>query len=237
MSNVLIFFVLPVVTIILSIVLQRILKCPVLVAATFFAVFLILAFTVFDTTFLIIGIILTILAFIIATIAQLICRIKRKIRECCDYGDDDCDCGRERDNNSERRCDFNDWVCDVLGRSRNSCSCRRRRRNNEGEKGRCQNNNTANLNNASVLKEITTLSDNIECLNNLLTTRMNTSNSCNNLLVANSSNNCNNNTDCNCNCNNDNDTQNVILNAEFTPNSNNSGTTGSFRGCYRRRFF
>ena len=57
MSNILIFFVLPVVTIILAIVLQRILQCPILVAATFFAVFLILAFTVFDTSFIIYGII------------------------------------------------------------------------------------------------------------------------------------------------------------------------------------
>ncbi len=82
--NTLLFFVLPIVTIILAIVLQRLLRCPILVAATFFAVYLILAFTVFDTSFLIFAIIYTILAFITAFIVQLICRI----RECCGCSND-----------------------------------------------------------------------------------------------------------------------------------------------------
>lgn len=236
MSNVLIFFVLPVVTIILAIVLQKILKCPILVAATFFAIFLILAFTVFGTEFLIFAILLAILAFIVASITRLICRIKRKIRECCDCDcgcddcdSDDCDCDCGRNSDCERRCDFNDWVCDILGRSRSRCNCRRRSDNRD---------NCRRRNNVSALNEIATLSENINSLNSILTTRMNSSNDCNNLLAVNSNSNCNNNSNCGCNCNNnDNDNQNVILNAEFTPNSNNNGTTGSFRGCYRRRFF
>ena len=49
----LLFFALPVATIILAVVLQKILKCPILVAATFFAIYLIVAFAIFDSSFLI----------------------------------------------------------------------------------------------------------------------------------------------------------------------------------------
>ena len=52
MNIILLFFVLPFATIIFSIVLQKILKCPVLVAAIFFAIYLILAYTVFWNRFL-----------------------------------------------------------------------------------------------------------------------------------------------------------------------------------------
>ena len=44
--SILLFFVLPVATIILSIVFQKILKCPILVAATFFAIFLIITYVI-----------------------------------------------------------------------------------------------------------------------------------------------------------------------------------------------
>lgn len=47
METLLLFFAFPVATIILSIVLLKILKCPILVAATFFAIYLILTYAVF----------------------------------------------------------------------------------------------------------------------------------------------------------------------------------------------
>ncbi len=71
--DLLLFFALPVATIILAVVLQKILKCPILVAATFFAIFLIVAFAAFDATFLIFAIIYTLLAFITAVITKFIC--------------------------------------------------------------------------------------------------------------------------------------------------------------------
>lgn len=80
MDPILIFLVLPIAIIILSIVLQRILKCSTLVALTFFAIFLILTFTVFGTDFLIFAILYTILAFIAAFLADLFCRITRRLR-------------------------------------------------------------------------------------------------------------------------------------------------------------
>ena len=82
MNTLLLFFALPVATIILSIVLLKILKCPTLVAATFFAIYLILAFTIFGTDFLIFVIGYTILSYITAVLTRLICNILERINRC-----------------------------------------------------------------------------------------------------------------------------------------------------------
>ncbi len=75
MNNLLLFFALPVATILLSIVLQKILNCPILVAITAFAIYLIVTFSAFNETFLIYAIIYTIIAYITATITRFIMRI------------------------------------------------------------------------------------------------------------------------------------------------------------------
>jgi len=75
MDLLLLAFALPVATIILAIVLQKILRCPLLVAATFFAVFLIVTFTAFDSSFLVLAILYTILAYVTAVLTRLICNI------------------------------------------------------------------------------------------------------------------------------------------------------------------
>ena len=72
MNTLLIFFALPVAVILLSIVLQRILKCPILVAITVFAIFLIVTFVIGDLTFLIATIIYTIISYITALITKFI---------------------------------------------------------------------------------------------------------------------------------------------------------------------
>ena len=83
--TILLFFILPFATILLSIVLQKLLKSPILVAITFFAIYLILTYTVFGTSFLIFAIVYSILAYITAAITRLICTIIRRLRECnCD---------------------------------------------------------------------------------------------------------------------------------------------------------
>lgn len=71
--NILFFIVLPLVTILISIVLQKLLRSPILVAILVFAVYLILAFTVFTTEFLINAIVYTILAFVTAVVVRIIC--------------------------------------------------------------------------------------------------------------------------------------------------------------------
>lgn len=79
MNILLLAFALPVATILLAIVLQKILKCPLLVAATFFAVLLIITFAVLDTSFLVFAIIYTILAYVTAVLTRLVCRIINQI--------------------------------------------------------------------------------------------------------------------------------------------------------------
>lgn len=111
MNILLLFFALPIATIILAIVLQKILRSPILVAATFFAIYLIVTFAVFDASFLIFTIVYTILAFLAAWIVQAICRF---IKHCCNNNNDD-------DNN----CDD-----DVSSNSCCGCNCSERTINN-----------------------------------------------------------------------------------------------------------
>jgi len=75
MNTLLIFFALPVATIILAIVLQKILNNPLLVAATFFAIYLIVTFVAFDSSFLVFAILYTILAFVTALLTKAICKL------------------------------------------------------------------------------------------------------------------------------------------------------------------
>jgi len=72
MNNLLIFFAIPVATVILSIVLQKNLKCPLLVAATFFAIFLIVTFAAFDASFLVFAILYTILSYVTSVLVKVI---------------------------------------------------------------------------------------------------------------------------------------------------------------------
>lgn len=105
MNILLIFFALPVATIIISIALQKIFKCPPLVAAIIFAIFLIVTFIIGDLNFLIATIVYTIISFITASIVCLICRLIRRLRDSND--DDDCNCScsncrRQRERKSSR---------------------------------------------------------------------------------------------------------------------------------------
>ena len=78
----LLFFALPIATIILAIVLQKILKNPVLVAATFFAIYLIVTFAVFDSDFLIFAIAYTIIAYITAVLVKFIKKLIDQFNRC-----------------------------------------------------------------------------------------------------------------------------------------------------------
>ena len=71
--DLLLFFAIPVATILLAIVWQRLVRSPTLVALTAFAIFLVITFAVFDSSFLINAIIYTILAYIAAWIARFVC--------------------------------------------------------------------------------------------------------------------------------------------------------------------
>lgn len=123
----LIFFALPLATILLAIVLEKLFHCPILVAITFFAIYLIILFALFAAGIinhlgagLVAIIIYTILAFITAFIVKLI----RIIRERCFNNND------------------NDNRCPRCRCSQNNCErCRCRCREDSCERCRCQENN------------------------------------------------------------------------------------------------
>lgn len=108
MNNLLIFFALPVATIILAIVLQKILKSPLLVSATFFAIYLVVTFAAFDESFLVFAILYTLIALITALITRFFCCLIRNSTNPCinpnaaqeDEEDDD----EDEDNNNGNNC-------------------------------------------------------------------------------------------------------------------------------------
>ena len=95
MNNLLIFFALPIATIIISIALQKILKCPYLVSAIVFAIFLIVTFIINNLNFLVATIVYTIISFITALIVCLACRIIESLN-----GREGCNRNCRRNNNN-----------------------------------------------------------------------------------------------------------------------------------------
>lgn len=87
MNILLIFFALPIATIIISIALQKIFKCPPLVAAIIFAIFLIVTFIIGSFEFLIATIIYTIISYITAVIVCILTRILNRLGN-----NNNCDC-------------------------------------------------------------------------------------------------------------------------------------------------
>lgn len=148
--TVLYFIIFPLATILISIVLQRVLKSPVLVALLVFTVFLILAFTVFTSEFLINAIVYSIIAFITAVIFNLICCLKRKLNfNNCNMFNICGDSNGENDNSDlqediagleksigrlEKSIDslennidtLSDIISRLLNNNNNSCGCNRR---------------------------------------------------------------------------------------------------------------
>ncbi|MBR1803062.1 MAG: DUF2651 family protein [Clostridia bacterium] len=107
MNVLLVFFALPVATILLAIVLQKVLRNPLLVAATFFAIYLIVTFAAFDASFLVFAILYTILAYVTAVLVKFICRLLKLLKRCCrrrkhDNDDDDNDDDDEEDITTNR---------------------------------------------------------------------------------------------------------------------------------------
>ena len=86
----LIFFAIPILVIVVSIALQKLLKCPGLVAAIIFAIFLVITFIVGNLIFLVATIIYAIISFITAVIICLIDRWRERNR--CRQGERETDC-------------------------------------------------------------------------------------------------------------------------------------------------
>ena len=134
MNTLLLFFALPVATVILAIVLQKILNNPLLVAATFFAIYLVVAFAAFDASFLVYVIIYTILAYITAILANAICRLLRALtnQDNCTYRVTErpitISTNLSSDENNVTRNTTLLTNGNTLSNNSGSCSCRCRRR-------------------------------------------------------------------------------------------------------------
>lgn len=128
MNTLLLFFALPVATIILAIVLEKILRCPILTAATFFAIYLIVAFAAFDSSFLIFVIAYTIIAFITAVIAEYFFRRYRRENNCSKWNTCNCignDNLAELSNQDVRR--IAQQLANIL--NSNNCNCNKNNSN------------------------------------------------------------------------------------------------------------
>lgn len=108
MNTLLIFFALPIAVIVISIALQKILKCPALVAAIVFSIFLIVTFIVNNLNFLVAAIIYAIISFITAVLTYIICRFLDTYRE------NNCRNRNSRNNNCRCNCNCNENVQNDL---------------------------------------------------------------------------------------------------------------------------
>ncbi len=96
MNTLLVFFAIPIAVIILSIIFETLIKCPIKVAGIFFSIFLVVAFALGGTAELIVlAIVYTIISFITAYIVSIICNRCRN--NCCSNVRSNC-CTTERDN-------------------------------------------------------------------------------------------------------------------------------------------
>lgn len=109
----LIFFAIPVATIILSAIFQTLINCPLKIAGIAFSIFLIVAFALGGTAELIIAaIIYTIIALVTALIVMLIQNRNRIISEICN--NNGCNCNNNNGSNNSGSC----------RNSNSSCGCR-----------------------------------------------------------------------------------------------------------------
>ena len=146
--NILFFVIFPIAVTLISIVLQKLLKSPILVAILIFAIFLILVYTVFTPEFLLNAIIYAIIAFITVAIFKLICYLRRRINcnifNVCDDSDN-CSCNNDDDNdfgtsiaNLEESIEsINDnmnrltrLLSSVINNGNNNCGCNNNLNNN-----------------------------------------------------------------------------------------------------------
>lgn len=124
MSDILLFFVFPVATIIFAVILERLLHCPIQVGAIAFAIYIIVTYVAFDVSFLIYAIAYTIIAYITALLTKLIFKLLK--RECEKQSDS------ERLQNAVESLSENvenlNNALGCMGVNRNNCCCRRNRR-------------------------------------------------------------------------------------------------------------
>lgn len=126
MNTLLIFFAFPVAVIIFSIVLEKLIKNPIIVASLIFASFLIVTFAAFDESFLIATLAYTVIALITALIVHLLCEREENEHNICNLLENVLS---NNNTNEENACNT---VEDLLENNNNNnscgCGCNRYRR-------------------------------------------------------------------------------------------------------------
>lgn len=112
MNTLLIFFAFPIAVIIISAILQKLLKSPIAVSALIFAIFLVVTFAAFNETFLIATFVYTIIALITALVVREVCDESNNTED-----NDNCGCS----------C-LNDLLNTNSNNNSNACGCNRYRR-------------------------------------------------------------------------------------------------------------
>ena len=136
MNVLLIFFALPIAVIIISAILQKIWNSPVAVAAFIFAIFLVVAFAVFNASLLIATLAYTILAFITAVLVRLFCNSNENNCICETLSNLLNNTDNNTNNNNSDLNNINNKLNDILNsinnlgnNTTNSNTCCRNRRN------------------------------------------------------------------------------------------------------------
>ncbi len=209
MNILLIFFAIPLAVIIFSIALQKLIKCPPLVAGIIFAIGLIVTFVISNLNFLVATLIYTLISYITAVITCLISRF---------FKNHDCDDNRcRRDSRCRER---NNNENDLLTISSN-CG------NNGNGDLLTINSNCANgtSNNLLTISSNNSCCDDNRCNNNCGcdNNNVNQANTINGVIRIVDNN--------NCSCNND----EIATRINVVPNASNNGRTGCICGRYRRR--
>ena len=210
----LIFFAIPLAVIIFSIALQKLLKCPALVAGIIFAIGVIITFIIGNLIVLAATLVYTLISYITALITCLICRFFHH-----NNNHDDCcrrNCCCDQDSNNDNK------LLTISSRCQN---------NGNGDlltiNSSCANGNTNNLltissqNNGRDCCCHHEDNNHCGCENN---NDLNTANTINGVIriVDSNGNNC---------CNND----EITTRINVVPNTANNGRTGCICGRYRRR--
>lgn len=119
MNTILLFVAIPILVIVVSIILEKLLNNPLLIATLVFAVFLVITFAIGDTTLLIAAFAYALLALLTALAVRAFCCLRGLL------------CGESNENN-------NNNLCDTLAESidnnnnnscsnNNNCGCNRHR--------------------------------------------------------------------------------------------------------------
>ncbi len=205
----LIFFAIPLAIIIFSIALQKILKCPPLVAGIIFVIGIIITFIVGNLIFLAATLIYTLISYITAVITCFI------MRYLCNNNHNTC-CRR-------RNCCYDETENNRNDLLTISSNCQN---NGNGDlltiNSRCRNGNTNNLLTISSNHNTNSCNDNnCGCGNDDNTNQARTINGVIRIVDNNN----------NCSCNN----EEIDTRINVVPNTANNGRTGCICGRYRRR--